>query len=101
MLPICESALTISASGPPREGANPHNLGNGRETTVRTSTSWRRRNAAAAILLVGAVALVAPLATAASATTHDSTTLRVDLFGDFGYHDLYKQFEKTRPGVTI
>ena len=28
-------------------------------------------------------------------------TLRVDLFGDFGYHDLYKQFEKAHPGVTI
>ena len=28
-------------------------------------------------------------------------TLRVDLFGDFGYHDLYKQFETTHPGVTI
>jgi cellobiose transport system substrate-binding protein len=50
---------------------------------------------------MAAVALVATLATTASATTHDSTTLRVDLFGDFGYHDLYKQFEKTHPGVTI
>ena len=28
-------------------------------------------------------------------------TLRVDLFGDFGYHDLYKQFEAAHPGVTI
>ena len=28
-------------------------------------------------------------------------TLRVDLFGDFGYHDLYKQFERAHPGVTI
>src|SRR4051794_41023101 len=50
---------------------------------------------------MAAVGLVATLATTASATTHDSTTLRVDLFGDFGYHDLYKQFEKTHPGVTI
>jgi cellobiose transport system substrate-binding protein len=50
---------------------------------------------------MAAVGLVATLATTASATTHGGTTLRVDLFGDFGYHDLYKQFEKTHPGVTI
>jgi cellobiose transport system substrate-binding protein len=50
---------------------------------------------------MAAVGLVATLATTASATTHDTTTLRVDLFGDFGYHDLYKQFEKAHPGVTI
>ena len=35
------------------------------------------------------------------ATSHGNTTLRVDLFGDFGYHDLYKQFEASHPGVTI
>src|SRR5690348_18423142 len=50
---------------------------------------------------MAAVGLVATLATTASATTHDTTTLRVDLFGDFRYHDLYKQFEKAHPGVTI
>lgn len=29
------------------------------------------------------------------------TTLRVNLFGRFGYADLYKQFEKDHPGVKI
>ncbi|MGD9959212.1 extracellular solute-binding protein [Nocardioides sp.] len=28
-------------------------------------------------------------------------TLRVSVFGNFGYEDLYKQFEKDNPGVTI
>jgi cellobiose transport system substrate-binding protein len=50
---------------------------------------------------VGAVALAAGLAaTTASARTHD-VTLRVSLFGDFGYHDLYKQYMDSHPGVTI
>ena len=31
----------------------------------------------------------------------DDVTLRVSLFGDFGYHDLYKQYEAAHPGVTI
>jgi cellobiose transport system substrate-binding protein len=29
------------------------------------------------------------------------TTLRVNLFGRFGYAELYKQFEKDHPGVKI
>lgn len=29
------------------------------------------------------------------------TTLRVNVFGNFGYEDLYKQFEDDHPGVTI
>src|SRR4051794_38946946 len=91
-------ALRVRARNP---HTPPHTRERRRESTVRTSTSWRHRKTAAAILLTAAVALVATLATTASATSHDSTTLRVDLFGDFGYHDLYKQFEKTHPGVTI
>ena len=30
-----------------------------------------------------------------------TSRLRVSLFGDFGYHDLYKQYEAAHPGVTI
>ena len=30
-----------------------------------------------------------------------TSTLTVSLFGDFGYHDLYKQYEASHPGVTI
>ena len=50
--------------------------------------------------LVAAVA-VGLVATTASAKTRDDVTLRVSLFGDFGYHDLYKQYEAAHPGVTI
>ena len=32
---------------------------------------------------------------------HDTVTLRVSLFGDFGYHDLYKQFQASHPGIKI
>ncbi|RYP83520.1 carbohydrate ABC transporter substrate-binding protein [Nocardioides guangzhouensis] len=31
----------------------------------------------------------------------DDVTLRVNVFGNFGYEKLYKQFEKDHPGVTI
>ena len=31
----------------------------------------------------------------------DSTTLRVSVFGNFGYEKLYKEFEKDHPGVKI
>jgi cellobiose transport system substrate-binding protein len=67
---------------------------------VKTRTSWRPKRTAAAILVIALVTTGALLASSASATSH-STTLRVDLFGDFGYHDLYRQFEKAHPGVTI
>jgi cellobiose transport system substrate-binding protein len=35
------------------------------------------------------------------AVTKKPVTLRVDLFGDFGYHDLYKQFQAKYPNITI
>jgi cellobiose transport system substrate-binding protein len=50
--------------------------------------------------LIAAVA-VGLVATTASAKSRDDVTLRVSLFGDFGYHDLYKQYEAAHPGVTI
>jgi hypothetical protein len=39
------------------------------------------------------------VATTASAKSHATVTLRVGLFGDFGYHDLYKQFEASHPNI--
>jgi cellobiose transport system substrate-binding protein len=47
------------------------------------------------------VVLASCVASTASAKSQGNTTLRVDLFGDFGYHDLYKKFEASHPGVTI
>ena len=31
----------------------------------------------------------------------DSTTLRVSVFGNFGYQQLYKEFEASHPNITI
>jgi len=66
-------------------------------------TMWQRGIRLSAVLL----ALV--LAACSSGNSTDTSsgsspkpiTLRVDLFGDFGYHDLYKQFEAQHPNVTI
>jgi len=58
--------------------------------------------------LVLVAAVVAVLATVsglsvkgASAAKRSNVTLTIDVFGDFGYHDLYKQYEASHPGITI
>lgn len=61
----------------------------------------RRRTILAATTLATAVAALGVLASGASAAKHASITLTIDVFGDFGYHDLYKQYEKSHPGITI
>ncbi|MBW9209736.1 extracellular solute-binding protein [Mumia sp. zg.B53] len=57
-------------------------------------------------LLASAAALVMMSSLAACGGDSDDesgkdVTLRVNLFGKFGYADLYKQFEKENPGVKI
>ena len=62
----------------------------------------RRRRALAAVLVVAVVASIGYAATTASGKSGAAeVTLTVSLFGDFGYHDLYEQYEKAHPGVTI
>jgi len=61
----------------------------------------RRRRIGLAVVLLAAVAIASGLATSASASKHDNITLTVDVFGDFGYHDLYTQYEASHPGITI
>src|SRR5207248_3735693 len=58
--------------------------------------------------LVLVAAVVAVLATVsglsvkgASAAKRSNITLTIDVFGDFGYHDLYTQYEASHPGITI
>src|SRR6476646_9088463 len=58
--------------------------------------------------LVLVAAVVAVLATVsglsvkgASAAKRSNITLTIDVFGDFGYHDLYAQYEASHPGITI
>jgi cellobiose transport system substrate-binding protein len=66
----------------------------------RNHTRRRWRTLAIALTAAGALA-IGYLATTAAAKSHEDVTLTVSLFGDFGYHDLYKQFEQAHPGVTI
>jgi cellobiose transport system substrate-binding protein len=69
---------------------------------VKSSSSWRGwRKAATLIILVAGVTSAAFLASTASAKSHATITLHVSLFGDFGYHDLYKQFEASHPNIDI
>src|SRR5207248_2719594 len=58
--------------------------------------------------LVLVAAVVAVLATVsglsvkgASAAKRSNITLTIDVFGDFGYHDLYTQYQASHPGITI
>jgi cellobiose transport system substrate-binding protein len=68
---------------------------------VKRISTGRHRKMLALIAGVAVVATIGLVATTASAKRHDDVTLRVSLFGDFGYHDLYKQYEASHPGVTI
>jgi cellobiose transport system substrate-binding protein len=64
---------------------------------IQTGRRWKALALVGGVVAAVAVGLVA---TTASARSHD-VTLNVSLFGDFGYHDLYKQYEAAHPGVTI
>ena len=61
----------------------------------------RGRIVLAAMLLAVGATVAALAATAAFARSHDNITLTIDVFGDFGYHDLYQQYEASHPGITI
>jgi cellobiose transport system substrate-binding protein len=64
---------------------------------IHTGRRWKVLALVGGVTAAIAIGLVA---TTASARSHD-VTLNVSLFGDFGYHDLYKQYEAAHPGVTI
>lgn len=66
-------------------------------------THIRSRGRGRLVALLALAAIVAVGATAGSAIgkTRDTITLRVSLFGDFGYHDLYKQYEAAHPNINI
>ena len=72
-----------------------------KEQEVTGKQPWRSWKALATLIGVVATVAVGYVATTATAKSHADVTLRVSLFGDFGYHDLYKQFEAAHPGVTI
>ena len=64
-------------------------------------TPRRRVTTLAAVLLVLGVSAAALAASTASGSRSDKVTLRVGLFGDFGYHDLYTKYEATHPNIDI
>ena len=67
----------------------------------KMSKGRRRGGAIAVALVVAATAVVGYAASTAAGKSNEDVTLTVSLFGDFGYHDLYKQYEAAHPGVTI
>ena len=66
-----------------------------------SSTRRRRRLIAAVLAVVATTTAAWFVAGSASAARQDSITLTIDVFGDFGYHDLYTQYEESHPGITI
>ena len=64
-------------------------------------TPRRRVTTLAAVLVVLGLAAAALAASTASGSRSDKVTLRVGLFGDFGYHDLYTKYEATHPNIDI
>ena len=64
---------------------------------------WRRKKSIVSICVVAGLVGAGYAATTAAGKTGKTqdVTLNVSLFGDFGYHDLYKQYEASHPGITI
>jgi cellobiose transport system substrate-binding protein len=54
-----------------------------------------------AVLVVLTVVAAGLAAGTASGGSRDTITLRVSLFGDFGYQDLYKKYEASHPNIEI
>ena len=61
----------------------------------------RGRGRLVALLALAALVAAGALAGSAVGKTRDTITLRVSLFGDFGYHNVYKAYEKSHPNIDI
>ena len=64
-------------------------------------TPRRRVTTLAAAVIVLGLCATAMVASTASGGSKATITLRVGLFGDFGYHDLYKKYEASHPNIDI
>jgi cellobiose transport system substrate-binding protein len=65
---------------------------------------WRRRAYAVVALSMGAVLMAATAGCSKSGSgggSNEKITLIVDVFGTFGYEDLYKQYTQQNPNITI
>jgi cellobiose transport system substrate-binding protein len=67
----------------------------------RYDVNRTQRIAALAVSALAVGALAAGCGSDDSGGSDKNVTLRVNLFGQFGYKDLYKQFEDEHPGVKI
>ena len=66
-----------------------------------TERRQRRRIVAMALVVATVVGTGYAATTAAGKSKAEPVELTISLFGDFGYHDLYKRYEASHPGVTI
>jgi cellobiose transport system substrate-binding protein len=66
-----------------------------------TRTPRRRVTSLAAALVLGGLCITGWVASTAAGSGKDKITLRVGLFGDFGYHDLYAKYEAAHPNIDI
>jgi cellobiose transport system substrate-binding protein len=66
-----------------------------------TRTPRRRVTSLAAALVLGGLCVTGWVASTAAGGGQDKITLRVGLFGDFGYHDLYAKYEAAHPNIDI
>jgi cellobiose transport system substrate-binding protein len=64
-------------------------------------TPRRRVTTLAAAVIVLGLCATAVVASTASGGSQATITLRVGLFGDFGYQDLYKKYEAKHPNIDI
>ncbi|MGE5830984.1 MAG: ABC transporter substrate-binding protein [Micromonosporaceae bacterium] len=65
---------------------------------------WRRRAYAVVALSMGAVLVAATAGCSKSGSgggSNEKITLIVDVFGTFGYEELYKQYEQQNPNIKI
>src|SRR5436190_7729296 len=89
-----------------RRGSSSHGSTHKRrrlEVHINTFVRSRRRVALAGTVVFAVTALTALALVAGTArgSSRDTITLHVGLFGDFGYHDLYKQYEASHPNIDI
>src|ERR687887_1457338 len=69
------------------------------KTLLRTPR--RRVTSLAAVLVLSGLCVAGLVASTAAGSGQDKITLRVSLFGDFGYHDLYARYEASHPNIDI
>src|SRR5438105_2583195 len=68
---------------------------------MKSRHQWRRRQRFVVVLAAVGTLAAGYVASTASGQSSGGVTLRVSLFGDFGYHDLYKKYEAAHPGIKI